>query len=111
MSLVDGQPLATSRSVFPALRFPGFLDRLREEPSVTAAFLAEGIADYTRSHTRIDAKLASPMLALRLQIAQGAPVLRTTGINIDAQNAPIEYGVTWFAGDRVTLTLAGQELA
>jgi GntR family phosphonate transport system transcriptional regulator len=41
-----------------------------------------------------------------LQIAENSPVLRTIGLNVDTDNLPIEVGRTWFAGDKVTLTLA-----
>jgi GntR family phosphonate transport system transcriptional regulator len=26
-------------------------------------------------------------------------------VNIDGAGRPVEYGITWFAGDRVTLTV------
>jgi GntR family phosphonate transport system transcriptional regulator len=32
-------------------------------------------------------------------------ILRAISINVDASQSPVEYGRTWFAGDRVTLTL------
>ena len=69
---------------------------------------AAGETDYTRASTRLTAKAAKPMLALRLRIAEGAPVLRSEAVNIDPAGQPVEFGVTWFAGDRVTLTVAGQ---
>ncbi|MEM1284737.1 MAG: phosphonate metabolism transcriptional regulator PhnF [Pseudomonadota bacterium] len=105
LSLVDGEPIAMSRSVFPAERFPGFLEKLRELVSVTATFKTYGVEDYTRSFTRMNAKLATPTLALHLRIAQGAPILRTISVNADMDGRPIEFGRTWFAGDRVTLTM------
>ncbi len=105
VSLADGQPLAFFRSVFPAARFPALLEHVAETHSVTAALLACGLDDYTRAATRITAKLAKPVLALALQIAERAPVLRAVAINVDAAGAPVEYGSTWFAGDRITLTV------
>ena len=66
------------------------------------------MADYTRATTRLTAKVAKPMLALRLRIADGAPVLRSEAVNVDPDGRAVEYGVTWFAGDRVTLTVDGQ---
>jgi len=42
---------------------------------------------------------------LHLQIEEGDPVLRSTGVNVDPDGPPVEYGRTLFAGDRVTLTL------
>lgn len=106
VSLADGQPLAVFRSVFDARRFPDLLQHLHAEPSITAALRACGLTDYTRSETRLTAKLANPVQALALQIAEGGPVLRSVSINVDAEGQPVEYGKTWFAGDRVTLTVA-----
>ncbi|MDZ4135564.1 MAG: UTRA domain-containing protein, partial [Paracoccaceae bacterium] len=106
LSLADGAPLAAFRSVFPAARFPDLLAALRENPSITAALGAGGVADYTRASTRITAKSANFTLARHLHIAEGAPILRSVAVNIDAQGVPVEYGTTWFAGDRVTLTVA-----
>ncbi len=105
VSLVDGQPLATFRSVFPAARFPGLLAALEEKSSITAALAACGLTDYTRQETRLTARLADPVLALALQVRPGAPVLRSVAVNVDAEGTPVEYGTTWFAGDRVTLTV------
>ncbi len=106
VSLADGQPLAAFQSVMPAGRFPDLLAQLEKSASVTAALAACGVSDYTRASTRITAKLASPLLALSLQVPAGSPVLRSVAINVDAEGRPVEYGTTWFAGDRVTITVA-----
>ena len=109
LSLADGQPIALFQSIFPADRFPEILTALEETQSVTAALQRCGIEDYTRSETRITARQATATQALHLRIPEGAPILRTTGINVDSEGRPIEYGRTWFAGDRVTLTVGGDE--
>lgn len=106
LSLSENQPIALFRSVFPAARFPDLLTRLGADPSVTAALNHCGLPDYTRASTRVNAKLATATLALHLQIAEHAPILRTISVNIDPDGIPIEVGRTWFAGDKVTLTLA-----
>jgi GntR family phosphonate transport system transcriptional regulator len=105
ISLADGQPLAAFRSVFPASRFPGLRAALGVEGSVTRALAACGLADYTRAETRLSAQLADPVLALALQVRPGAAVLRSEAVNVDAAGRPVEQGVTWFAGERVTLTV------
>lgn len=105
VSLADGQPLAAFRSVMPAARFPDLLTQLEKTASVTAALAACGVADYTRASTRMTAKLAQPLLALTLQVPVGAAILRSVAVNVDADGRPVEYGTTWFAGDRVTLTV------
>ncbi len=106
LSLSDGQPIALFRSVFPAARFPNLLACLAENPSVTAALGQAGLSDYVRASTLVNAKLATATQALHLRVAEHAPILRTIGINVDLSGAPIEVGRTWFAGDKVTLTLA-----
>lgn len=107
VSLADGQPLAMFRSVFPAARFPDLPNHLRAVPSITAALAAAGVSDYVRVNTRVAAKAAKPVQALRLRLPEGAPLLRTEAVNADSAGVPVEFGVTWFAGERVTLTLNG----
>lgn len=106
ISLADGHPLAAFRSVFPAARFPGLPGQVVAEGSITRALAALGLSDYTRHETRLTAQLADPVLALALLLRPGAAVLQSVAVNVDAGSRPIEYGITWFAGDRVTLTLA-----
>ena len=106
ISLADATPIAAFRSVFPGGRFPGLPQRLQETGSITQALRAEGLTDYTRATTRIVAKTAGAALAARLMLAEGAPILRTRAVNVDSEGQPVEYGTTWFAGDRVALTVA-----
>lgn len=107
LSLADAVPLAMFRSVFPAARFPGLLAALARLNSITAALAEAGVADYIRASTRLTAKVADALLALHLRLGTGAPVLRAVAVNVDAAGQPVEYGTTWFAGDRVTLTVSG----
>lgn len=109
VSLADGAPLAMFRSVFPAARFPDLIETLRRETSITRALAACGLADYTRAETRMTAMIATPTQALRLDIREGDPILRTVAINVDAAGQPVEFGETWFAGDRVTLTVTPED--
>lgn len=108
VSLADAQPIAAFRSLFPAARFPDLLTEVRETGSITRALAACGLTDYTRAETRLTAQLADPVLAVALSIRPGAPVLRTVAVNVDLEGRPVEHGLTWFAGDRVTLTVADQ---
>jgi len=105
LSLGDGQPIAVSESLFPVARLPGIGSALAKTGSVTDALTAVGVADYTRVSTRLTAVRASATQALHLQVREGDPLLRSNGVNIDVQGRPVEYGRTWFAGDRITLTL------
>lgn len=109
VSLADGAPIAMFRSVFPASRLDGFLEKMRESNSVTMALMACGVRDYTRAQTRITAKLVKPVQALNLHLAEGAPILRSVAINVDDQGYPIEFGTTWFSGDHVTLVVSAED--
>lgn len=108
VSLADGQPIAAFRSIFPAARFPHLVQHLRDMQSITDALAAAGLTDYTRAETRLTAQLADPVLALALAVRPGAPVLRSVAVNVDPTGTPVEHGTTWFAGERVTLTVADQ---
>ena len=106
LSLADGVVLAQFRSAFPAERFPALPEALARLGSVTAALAEMGVADYTRASTRITAKIARGPRAGLMHLPEGAPLLRTEALNVDAAGRPVEYGLTWFAGDRVALTVA-----
>lgn len=105
LSLADGQPIAVFESLFPLTRLAGITAALSETSSVTKALGIVGVTDYTRASTRLTAVRATATQALHLQIAEGDPLLRSSGINVDEAEVPVEYGRTWFVGDRVTLTL------
>jgi len=106
MSLSDGLPIALTRSFFPAVRFAQLPDDLRQTASVTDALARGGVSDYTRTSTRLTAVQADSAQALHLRIAEKAPLLHSIGLNVDQDGRPVELGHTWFAGERVTLTLA-----
>lgn len=105
LSLADGQPVAVVESVFPKERLPGIADALNTHTSITQALQSVGVSDYTRASTRLTAVRASTTQALHLQLAEGDPLLKSTSVNVEGKGRPVEYGRTWFAGDRVTLTL------
>ncbi|MDC0738691.1 phosphonate metabolism transcriptional regulator PhnF [Cognatishimia sp. SS12] len=105
LSLADDQPIALTESHFPEARLPGLAKVLTQEPSVTAALAAVGVADFTRASTRLRAVLADATQALHLHLREGAPLLYTTGLDIDAAGQPVEFGMSWFSGERVTMTL------
>lgn len=105
VSLADGLPIGLFRSVLPAQRFPDFPRAMALTGSITAALAEAGVADYTRAMTRLTARVADAVQAGHLQMAQGAPLLRSVTVNVDGAGRPVEFGTTWFVGDRVTLTV------
>lgn len=105
LSLADDQPIALFESLFPLGRLAGITAALEGTSSVTGALAAVGVHDYTRASTRLTATRASATQALHLQVSEGDPLLRSSSVNVGEAGQPVEYGRTWFAGDRVTLTL------
>lgn len=104
LSLADGAVIGHFRSAFPGL--PGLAQALAAGEGVTRALAACGIADYTRAWTRLTAVTADGLLAGHLQLRRGEAVMRAVSLNVGPDGAPLEYGITHFAGARVTLTVA-----
>ena len=105
LSLGDDLPIALGESLFPLDRLPGLEAAIRDASGLTEAFRQVGVMDFTRASTRITAVLADTTQALHLRVQEGAPLIRTSSLNIGPDRVPVELGKTWFAGDRVTLTL------
>ncbi len=99
----DGTPVTATQQYFPAERFPDFADVLAETRSVTAAMRKFGVIDYMRAWTRIAAVSPSRVIARKLSQPDNAPVLRAEALNLDMAGQPIEYSVTYFAGQRAAL--------
>lgn len=100
-----GQPLHFSDRYFPCPRFTGLDALLRESGSITQAFASLGVADYTRRQSRISARMPDADTAAHLRQPAARPALYVSSVNVDPDSVPIEYACTWFAGDRVTLTV------
>ena len=69
------------------------------------------VADYTRRQSRISARLPLPEIAAHLKQPAAHPALYVSSVNVDTAGVPIEYACTWFAGDRVTLTVDHDHVA
>ncbi|HSW19086.1 MAG TPA: phosphonate metabolism transcriptional regulator PhnF [Ramlibacter sp.] len=104
-----GQPMQVSERFFPLPRFAGLREIVEATGSITQAFQAHGVADYTRNESRISARMPTAEVADCLRQAPTRPVLRVTSVNVDTQGRPIEFSTAWFAGDRITLTVKDDE--
>ena len=101
----EGQILHVSERFFPLPRFNGLDTVIAETGSITAAFSACGLTDYTRQESRITAQIPTAAIAAHLRQPVSRPVLEVTSVNVDSDGTPIEFATTWFAGDRVKLTI------
>lgn len=106
VSLSDGQVIGHFRSAYPMGRLPGLAQHIQLGKGVTESLAACGVADYTRAWTRLTARNADAILAGHLQLRPGDAVMRLESMNQDPDGTPLEYGITHFAGQRVTLTVA-----
>jgi GntR family phosphonate transport system transcriptional regulator len=109
LGVVDGKPLSYAISRFPANRFASLIPHVKDTKSITAALARLGVSDYTRASTRISAIAPTAELSRHLQIPYGRPILRTEGVDVDANGDPISLNVSQFAGDRIQLLVEPSE--
>lgn len=100
---IDGFRISMSEHLFPADRFPGLADVMRETGSVTATLQHMGVADYRRKWTRVTARMPTGREADLLGQPRTRPVLVSESVNVDPDGRPIEYGHTRFNSDWVQL--------
>lgn len=105
ISTADGTPMASFRTVFPADLLPEMAKVLEQEQSITRALALCGVPDYTRRETWLSAEIAGAARAAQLRIAAGAALLLSVSVSVDPQGRPVEYGRTWFVGERVQLSV------
>jgi GntR family phosphonate transport system transcriptional regulator len=96
LGLADGRPVSLGSHHFPADRFPGLLQALRDHGAVTAALAQVGLTDYRRQVTRVTARMPQGSEAELLHMSRGRPVLVTEGVNVDLAGAIVEFGVTCY---------------
>ncbi|MEM8626409.1 MAG: phosphonate metabolism transcriptional regulator PhnF [Pseudomonadota bacterium] len=109
LSLVDNRPFGFSVHTFPEQRMPGILSALRKSPGVTAALREAGVASYRRIWTQVTAELATDTIADVLDVPASRPMLKTTVLEVATDTGePVQYGITYWSGDRCRLTVSGQ---
>jgi GntR family phosphonate transport system transcriptional regulator len=106
LGTAEQQVLHFSERYFPLPRFAGLAQVVRETGSITEAFNRAGVKDYTRLESRITAQMPTTTIAAHLRQPVNRPVLQVESVNIDALGVPIESATTWFAGDRVKITVS-----
>uniref|UniRef100_UPI003BAA61F6 phosphonate metabolism transcriptional regulator PhnF n=1 Tax=Stappia sp. TaxID=1870903 RepID=UPI003BAA61F6 len=102
----DGTPLSRSTHWFDARRFEALPDALARLGSMTAALRECGVADYRRAQTEISAASASRADRADLALQPGAVVLRTRALNVTGDGSPIQFSLSRFPADRVSLSVS-----
>lgn len=103
LSLADGRPLSRATSWLDKHRFAGFAEAFERTRSVTAAFRALGVADYSRTATHISARHADAEETKLLRLAPGAILLVSESIDADPEGRPLQYALSRFPADRMEL--------
>ncbi|OYV36043.1 MAG: phosphonate metabolism transcriptional regulator PhnF [Rhodospirillales bacterium 20-64-7] len=103
LGLADARPVALSRHIFPAKRYPGLLAALQGQTSITAALESVGVADYTRRWTRVCARMPDLREARLLRMARTDALLACETLNTTEAGVTVEFGATCYPAPRVQL--------
>ncbi|MQX37760.1 phosphonate metabolism transcriptional regulator PhnF [Roseospira navarrensis] len=101
----DGHRITYSEHMFPAQRFPGIGEAVRDEGSVSAALCRFGVTDYRRKWSRLTARMPTGREAEVLEQPRSRPVLVSESLNVDLDGHPIEFGITRFNSDWVQVVV------
>jgi len=107
LATANDRPVVLGEHFFPASRFPDMETAVRETSSISEGFRRNGVPDYRRKWTRINARTATASEAQLLDIVRGRALIVTESLNVDGNDRPIEYGRSLFPADVVTLTVEG----
>ena len=103
LRLADNWPVAVETSMLSAERFPQLPRHMRKAESLHALLGEVYGIKLRRGEEMIDTAPASPRDAKLLQTDAGAPMLVVKRLSFDSDGQPVEWGTSWFRGDRITL--------
>jgi GntR family transcriptional regulator, phosphonate transport system regulatory protein len=102
----DRVPLCAASSYLSAERFPGIAEIFAATSSMTRTLARLGVPDYRRASTRVSAGIADAVVAMRLELPPGRPVLIVDSIDVLPDGEPVLTNHARFAADRVELIFA-----
>jgi GntR family transcriptional regulator len=103
LRLADGVPMAVERSLLPAARFPFLGRKIRTAGSLHALLAQDYGVELRRGEETIDTVPAAPREAGLLEADVGVPMFVVRRRSFDASGSAVEWGTSWFRGDRITL--------
>lgn len=103
ISEVDGRPISLSENYFSRARFPDIDRHAAETLSITKSLACCGVTDYFRQTTQVTTRLARRDEADALKQPPNRPVLVTENLDVDADEQPVAFGRSIWAGDRIQL--------
>jgi GntR family phosphonate transport system transcriptional regulator len=105
----ENRAISVAEHYFDEKRFPGFVEKLAATRSISKTYREFGIADYTRKWSRITATLPAEEVARLLGQPRTRPILKVEALNIDQDQAPLQYSITRFSGDWVQLMVNDED--
>jgi GntR family phosphonate transport system transcriptional regulator len=99
----DERPVSLSRHIFPSAPYPGLLEALRKNGSITAALAEIGVTDFTRRWTRVCARMPDAREARLLRMARTDALLACEALNATEDGAVVEFGASCYPAPRVQL--------
>jgi GntR family phosphonate transport system transcriptional regulator len=102
---LDGHRVYVSTIRLPRDRFPGIVEAFQEAGSIALALSALGVKETERQATNIAARLPCPADAQALNQPRNRPVLVAESVNTDRAGQPVEYTLTRFASDWITMVV------
>ena len=84
-------------------RFPGLTRLMRTQSSLHELLNSRYGITMRTGEESIETAPATPREAGPLRVDVGTPMLVVSRQNFDADRVPVDFGRTWFRGDRVTL--------
>jgi len=103
----DGQVISLGWNYYPADRFPGLGDAIRQTLSNSAALRMYGITDYRRLRTKIRARMPTPQEARTLHMLPTTPVFEVERVDADMAGVRLSYGESLWVAERVEFDLDG----
>jgi GntR family phosphonate transport system transcriptional regulator len=101
----NDKPVGLGTAYYPAARFAGLLDMLKEGQRTTDILKFFGVQDYVRVKSLVTTQMPNEETAHLLKQASSRPVLCVECVDEDMDGIPIKYGETIFCGDRVQLVI------
>lgn len=105
LDILDGKIIGVCTQYFPLPRFKDFGEIYAETGKTHLALERCGITQFQRKLSRISARLPSREVAQQLEQALSLPILYVETVYVDADNVPIEYGITSFSSSAVQVVI------
>ncbi|WP_432720828.1 phosphonate metabolism transcriptional regulator PhnF [Jeongeupia wiesaeckerbachi] len=105
LDVVDDRVIGVCTQYFPLPRFAGLDAHYATTGRITDALPAFGVTDFSRTLSRVTARLPRPETAQLLAQPKTQPILYVENVYADGDGVPIEYGITRFAADAVQLLI------